>query len=348
MINHTRKGIIAGGNWILDQIKTIDCYPGEEQLVNILDQYISNGGSPYNVLKDLRKLDPQIPLEAIGLVGCDTRGEHIIKECSDLSIGVQQLQQTSDAATSYTDVMSVKSTGKRTFFHQRGTNALLDEPHFDFAHSNAKIFHLGYLLLLDKLDMVHPDGTTGSAQVFKKAKANGLLTSADIVSDATGAFKKVVPPALPFIDFLFINEIEAMMLTGYETKDKDGSILLDNCFAAASAIIGMGVQQWVLLHYEFGVIAIGKNGESLYQPCVKLPSEKIRGAVGAGDAFAAGVLLGLHETRPIKNCLELGVAAAAASLQHVTCSDGIFSVNQCLTLANQYGYRQMPEKTFVV
>ncbi|GIT38784.1 MAG: hypothetical protein Ct9H300mP7_7050 [Verrucomicrobiota bacterium] len=30
-----RKGILAGGNWIIDQVKMIDVYPQREQLANI-------------------------------------------------------------------------------------------------------------------------------------------------------------------------------------------------------------------------------------------------------------------------------------------------------------------------
>ena len=30
-----RRGILAGGNWIIDQVKIIDVYPGHEQLANI-------------------------------------------------------------------------------------------------------------------------------------------------------------------------------------------------------------------------------------------------------------------------------------------------------------------------
>ena len=42
----TRKGIIAGGNWIVDQIKLIEVYPQEERLANILRELTSNGGAP--------------------------------------------------------------------------------------------------------------------------------------------------------------------------------------------------------------------------------------------------------------------------------------------------------------
>lgn len=334
-----RKGILAGGNWVIDQIKTIDNYPALEELVSITAEYNSNGGSAYNVLKDLSKLKVPFPLEGIGLVGNDSKGHFIIDECEGLSINTYQIRKTNCVNTSYTDVMSLQSSGKRTFFHWRGANALLDESHFNFLDSSSKIFHLGYLLMLDKLDIVDENGQTGAARVLKRAKDQGFITSADLVSDRSGLFKKVIPPSLPYIDFLFINEIEARMLTGFETTKDIGNISLDDCYQAVSSIIEMGVREWVFLHYQHGVIAMSSKKEVIYQPSILLPNDKIVGTVGAGDAFAAGVLMGVHEEWEIKKCLELGVCTAATCLLSPTCSDGILSYKNCLSFGKTYGFR---------
>jgi sugar/nucleoside kinase (ribokinase family) len=335
-----RKGILAGGNWVIDQIKIIDSYPGEEELVCIIDEYSSNGGSAYNVLKDLSKLGAPFPLEGIGLVGNDPNGRYILDECTRLSINTTQIRETNCALTSYTDVMSVKSTGKRTFFHCRGSNALLSESHFDFTISSSKIFHLGYLLMLDNLDIVHENGQTGAANLLKKAKEHGFITSADLVSVRSDLFKKVIPSSLPFIDFLFINEIEARMLTGFKTTTNEGGISLSGCYNAACSLVEMGVQKWVFLHYQQGVVAMSSKKQVIYYPSVLLPGEKIVGTVGAGDAFAAGVLIGVHEDWKIENCLQLGVCAAATCLLHATCSDSILSYEDCLSFGANYGYRK--------
>ncbi len=91
------------------------------------------------------------PLAAAGLVGNDANGGWILRDCEAAGIDIAQLQQTDLAPTSYTDAMTVSGSGRRTFFHQLGANALLGERHFDFSGTEAKIFHLGYLLLLDGL-----------------------------------------------------------------------------------------------------------------------------------------------------------------------------------------------------
>jgi hypothetical protein len=48
-----RRGILTGGNWIVDRPKIIDVYPVQDSLANILGEISSCGGSPYNVLIDL-------------------------------------------------------------------------------------------------------------------------------------------------------------------------------------------------------------------------------------------------------------------------------------------------------
>ena len=51
-----RSGILAGGNFIVDHVKIVDHYQEHEMLESILSESMSNGGGPYNVLKDLARL----------------------------------------------------------------------------------------------------------------------------------------------------------------------------------------------------------------------------------------------------------------------------------------------------
>lgn len=336
-----KNGILVGGNWIVDYVKLIDVFPEEEKLVNILSESSCNGGSAYNVIMDLWKLQANFPLSGVGLVGDDDRGNQIISHCKSLGINTEQIRQTSKAHTSYTDVMSVMGTGKRTFFHQRGANALLDIADFDFSLSQDKIFHLGYLLLLDQLDIIEADGATRASKVLKKAKDHGLITSVDIVSERSDRFKDVIPSSLPNVDYLFVNEYEAGMITGIKTIGEDGSIIMKNCYDAALQLLDMGVNEWVILHFPEGVIAVSKSGDTHFQPSIRVPAAKVAGASGAGDAFAAGVLIGVHNNCGMKECLELGVSAAASSLFASTSSDGVLPSDECLKLAGLYGYREV-------
>lgn len=77
----SRRGLLAGGNWIIDQVKLIDVYPQREQLANIRGQYQGTGGAPYNVLLDLAKLGVGFPLSGAGFVGKDALGQLILGDC---------------------------------------------------------------------------------------------------------------------------------------------------------------------------------------------------------------------------------------------------------------------------
>lgn len=333
-----RQGILAGGNWIVDRVSVIDHYPEQDRLAYVLDTYRSNGGSPYNVLKDLARLQAPFPLSGAGLVGDDEPGQYILDDCASAGIDTGQITVTADASTSYTEVMTVERTGRRTFFHQPGANRLLDASHFDLGRSSARIFHLGYLLLLDRLDAVTPDGTTAASSLLQEAKHRGFRTSVDLVSAESDRFEPVVGPALPFVDYLFLNELEAHRLTGIATAavgSADWQAIAD----AAAELARRGVGDIVCIHCAEGVLVRTSDGRVIKQPSLALPENWIAGAVGAGDALAAGMLLGLHENWPLEDCLCAGVTAAAACLSDATCSGGVLPWQQCLELATRFGFR---------
>lgn len=333
----SRHGLIAGGNWIVDHVKIIDAWPQQDTLANILGQTDANGGSPYNILVDLAKMGAAFPLEAVGLVGDDADGRLIRAECAALGIKTDALQSTRQAATSYTDVMSVQSTGRRSFFHQRGANALLGPEHFDFTTTRAKHFHLGYALLLDRLDGLI-DGVPGMQIVFAAAHAAGLTTSLDCVSESSNRFASVVTPVLPQVDVFLANDFEAEKITGIAVR-KGERLDRAGTEAAARRLMELGVREWVALHFPEGACACNRQGEVVWQGSLRVPRSAIRGAAGAGDAFASGVLWGWHEGQDLAWSLKLGVGAAAACLRDPTCSGSIPTVADIEALARAWGYR---------
>jgi sugar/nucleoside kinase (ribokinase family) len=336
-----RAGILAGGNWITDQVKVVDSWPPQDALATILAQTSGNGGAPYNVLKDLAKLGAAFPLAGIGLVGDDENGRAIRADCAAHRIDTAQLRIVPGAATSYTDVMTEQGTGRRTFFHRRGANALLAPGHFDFSATQAKIFHLGYLLLLDELDEFDASGRPRSCAVLAAAQRAGLKTSVDVVSESSERFGRVVLPALAHADYCFVNDFEAERLTGIPLR-RNGVLDSAAVIRAAQKLIEAGVGEWVFIHAAEAAYACPATGEGHWQPSVKIAPTDIQGAAGAGDAFAAGVLLGLHEGQAVTDCLRLGVCAGAAALFHVTCSEGVRPEAGCLALGAKFGYRPLP------
>lgn len=347
-----RSGLLAAGNFIVDRFKIIDYYPREEMLASILRETSGNGGGPYNVLKDLAKMGAPFPLAAAGLLGDDPTGDSIIADCEAHGIDPGGLRRTPSAPTSYTDAFTVESTGRRTFFHQRGANSLLAPEHFDFtsgAAASAKLFYLGYFMLLETLDRVEPGGRTGASRVLEAASAAGMATIADMVSVEHADFAQSASASLPFLDWFILNEVEAGKLVGAALRHDEGKGGIDwaACEAAAQALLGLGVRRGVVIHFVEGAVAAAGEAEDAAQPALKilrqgsvqLPPDFVQGATGAGDAFAAGFIYGLHEDFPLSVCLRQAVSAAALCLSDPTTSEGLGPLANCLALGEEYGFK---------
>lgn len=340
----SRSGVLAGGNWVIDQVKMVDVYPQREQLANIRGESKGTGGAPFNVLVDLAVMGAPFPLFGVGLVGRDALGQEILDHCKKHKIDARWIQQTDNAPTSYTDVMTEIGNGRRTFFHNRGANALWDGNSLDFEKSKARIFHLGYLLLLDELDLPDKAFGTKAARLLAKAQAAGMRTSVDVVSEDSDRFQKIVSPALKHVDYCILNEIEAGKTTGFKIRQADGSFDTVAVKHAAGALLQLGVKEVVVIHFPEGAFARTRTGQDFWQSSLKLPPNYIAGTAGAGDAFCAGVLYGLHESWELQRSLLTGVCAAAASLSDATCTNGMRSLQACLALARKHKPRPPIQK----
>lgn len=334
----SRCGVLAGGNWVIDHVKVIDAWPAQDALARIIDQSDGNGGGPYNLLKNLAKMLCGFPLAGVGLVGRDADGARILRDCDAHEIDRRGFHQTAEAPTSYSDVMTTGDTGRRTFFHCLGTNALLGREHFNLSASSARIFYLGYLGMLSRLDAVRADGGTEAAQLFTQAGEMGLITAADLVSSQCGDFAAAINLSLPHLDYLLLNEYELARLVGSVAPAKDVNSLMVH----ACRVLACGVRRAVVVHLPEFALWVGPERSAVVQPSVRMSQEMIQGAVGAGDAFAAGLVYGIHQGWLPQDCLELGVCVAAASLRDVTSSAAVEPWETCLALGRKLGFNAPP------
>jgi len=333
-----RRGIAAGGHWIVDHVKVVDVWPDQDTISIILEQKRGTGGCPYNLLQDLSKMGRDFPLYAFGLLGDDADGRDILEDCRASGVDCSNLKTTREAPTSCTDVITVRKTGRRTFFHHPGTNALLNVEHIDLANCGARIFQLGYLALLETLDQVRADGQNGHQVLLSRARALGMITSADVASQGNALFSSIIKPCLPHLDFLFMNEIEAMRLTGRTVQRKDGVVDFSLIEEMAKDILAGGIGEAVVIHMRDGAVAACRDGNIVSHAACLVPADYIKGAAGAGDAFGAGFLFGVHEGWKMEQCLELATCAAAVSLGDVTCAGAIQPWQQCLDLGGKWGF----------
>ncbi len=328
-----RHGVISAGTWTHDRIKLIDGWPQEEHLAIISATDSQGGGSGHNVAIDIRKLDPTVPVEAIGLTSNDAAGDFLFQQAVATGIDTTQLHRTDCAGTSFTDVMTDTATGKRTFFHHPGTSDLLCPDHFDFKRCNGKLLHLGLLGLHKTMDSPWKEYANGWVAVLAAAKAEGIATNLELVSIAEEKIQLIATPCLAYLDTLIINEYELSALAATSVCDANGTVQPDLCQKAAKAVLSMGTMSLVVVHYPGGAIAVTADGETKFTNSFRVDPSWIKGAVGAGDAFAAGMLYGIHQSWSLDDSLQLAHAAAAASLRSSTTVGSVDTVEACLEFA---------------
>ena len=146
-----KKGIAIAGNLLLDIVKNIEKYPDMGMLAQITDVSYAVGGCVPNVGIDLSRMDPTIPISAVGKIGVDENGRFVLSQLQKNGINVSKVTFSKKSPTGFSDVMSVPS-GERTFFHQRGANAEFSPDDVDIAALNCDLLHIGYILLLDRFD----------------------------------------------------------------------------------------------------------------------------------------------------------------------------------------------------
>ena len=141
----------------------------------------------------------------------------------------------------------------------------------NFSRSKPRLFHLGYLLLLDALDQPDSRYGTRAARLLASAQAAGVKTSVDVVSEDGDRFARIVCPALKHVDYCILNEIEAGKTTGFKTRSAEGLLDIVALKHAAGALLQHGVRELVVIHFPEGAFARTRRGEDIWQSSLRLP-----------------------------------------------------------------------------
>ena len=330
------KGIAIAGNIITDIVKNIDSYPKMGMLSYITDTQYAVGGCVPNTAIDLAKIDHGIPIYALGKVGEDENGRYIISQLLQNGISVDGITFSAGSATSYCDVMSLP-TGERTFFHKKGANAEFSPDDINIDALCCDILHIGYILLLDQFDKPHKQYGTVMAEFLHRVQEAGIKTSIDVVSDNTVDFGSAVIPALKYCNFVIMNEIECCSVWKREAYDDTGALNYQTIQDCMEKMAACGVKDKVIVHSKrCSFILDVKSGGFMKIPSLQIPSEKIKGSVGAGDAFCAGCLYGLYNHFSDGQILEFASAAAACSLFAANSTDGMRTKAEIFEVAKKY------------
>lgn len=240
-------------------------------------------------------------------MGNDEDGTYVRQTLDDAGLDTNGLLTDENAPTSFTEVMSVTG-GQRTFFTYSGASAKFGTEDVDFGDILPEILHLGYFLLLQKVD----DGD--GLEILKTAKKKGVRTSIDLVSENSNRYA-LVKPCLPYTDYLIINEMEAGMLTDIEPCNA-------NLQKIAEELKTMGVGEKVIIHKPDCAVCLSDTGFTM-MPSYQLPDGYIKGTTGAGDAFCAGALYGIYEGWSDQQILEFASATAVMALGSADATSGL-------------------------
>ena len=301
-----KSGIAVAGSILVDEINEISAYPQAGELTKINSVQKSVGGCVPNVAIDLKRLCPDLIVKAVGKVGADENGKYVNDVLFENSVDIENVSIGTDK-TSFTQVMSVTG-GQRTFFTYAGASADFGKNDVPMSALNVKMFHLGYFLLLDKID----DGD--GEKILKAAQEVGVKTSIDLVSENSDRYS-IVLPCLKYVDNLIINEVEAGALTGIEP-------IKENLRAITEKLMFHGVKERIIIHTPELGVCLSKDGFTCV-PSYNLPKDFIVGTTGAGDAFCAGALLGIYQGKSNKEILEFASASAVAALSSTDATSGL-------------------------
>ncbi|EJZ7017891.1 carbohydrate kinase family protein [Salmonella enterica] len=318
---HERQGVLAIGNLLVDLSLRCPEYPQESMLTQITGVSKSCGGGCTNVLFDLARLAPDLSLSLSGIIGCDDNGEFILQEAAQHHIDTSRVYRSDRDATSSTYVMVNGQNGHRTFFHHMGANLHLTAERFANLDSQARIAHVAYMLLLPALEQEDSEWQTSGVRALANLQHQGFLVSLDLVSSPeTERYQRWVKPLLPYVDYLIINDEEARRLCDLE----DSSDYPDQ----ARRLLAMGVRKLVCIHYPQGAVAINHQGETRQVDAWHVPPHEVVSTLGAGDAFCAGMLYGIHESLSLKDSLRLACASAHFNLFSQSATEGARSLSE--------------------
>lgn len=322
-----RNGIAVAGSVIVDKINEISAYPNAGELTQIRSIQNAAGGCVPNVALDLKKIAPQLAVSAIGKIGNDAEGEFVADILKAGGVSTTGLAVMSGEKTTFTEVMSVPG-GQRTFFVYPGAGADFGVADMDFEAIDAKILHLGYFLLLQKVD--HGDGL----KILQKAKEIGLETSIDLVSENSDRYG-IVLPCLPYTDYLIVNELEAGKLAGMEPT-------ADNLQKIAEKLKKLGVRKKVIIHMPTCSVCLSDEGYSSLGSYI-LPDDYIQGTTGAGDAFCAGALIGIYNGWSDMEIMEFASACAVMALSSPDATTGMKEETVIKEFCKQFARREVKE-----
>jgi len=289
--------------------------PASGELLATEDFLMQPGGCAANVAVALSKLG--VGSRVVGRVGHDAFGDFVSSALAASGIDVSFIGRSETVGTSKTVIVPVLGEDRR-YLHTVGANADLTEADFrPGVMSGVEAVYLGGYLVLPGL---RPGAVVEVFDAAHRAHAQTLL---DVVlpGDAAATLDDL-RPILPSVDFFLPNYDEAARLT--DEPDPERQAALFNRAGAQTVIITMGAE---------GLLVRTATGTRR----VAAPRVEVVDGSGAGDAFTAGLIVGILEGWPLERSLVFASQVGALACTALGCTDGIPDRRRVAEMAGQNG-----------
>ncbi len=257
-----REGIACAGPWLIEHVHAIEQFPREGGRATVNHEAKEIGGV-FGVIAALRRLQAELPLYALGLLGEDDNGHLILDACHALDVDTFQLLVDEQVRTASAMVMQSHRSSLRTSFHSAGANDLLDLAHFDFRHCLASWFHLHDLAQLAVLGDLDPAGMPARA-LFQSAQAAGMATSLFCGELHEPGQARGLLAMLDHVDYLLLTAKALAQCTGRPAERADAWPQAELRAAAKELIVTGGLRSLAVAG-EAGICTVHRAGHCEWQ-----------------------------------------------------------------------------------
>jgi sugar/nucleoside kinase (ribokinase family) len=306
--------IICAGIIVADVfLPPMDRMPNEGELIEVDEPAHQVGGCASNTAIALSKLGKKTGI--IGMVGSDPIGDQLIRLLINEKINTNAVFKTKEASTSQTIIVPIKNQDRR-YIHYFGANSKISVSDLDnglngyLSPNNMKIFIFGGYLLMPNID------SKELAELFRKLKEKSYTIILDIAvtSNQRGISEKI-KDVLPYVDYFFPNDDESTQITNLEKPQDQAKCFMD-----------WGVKATAITCGTKGVFY--KDLECVYQ--VEPYKINFVDGSGSGDAFTAGMAIGISESWPTLDSLKFGAVLGASVCQGLGCNTTLFSRDEAI------------------
>jgi len=279
---------------------TLKRLPEPGELLPVERFVIQPGGCAANTSIGLAKLG--VSTAVAGKVGADLFGDFVLDVLTDAGVDVRGVIRSNEFETSKTIVLTLEGEDRR-FLHLFGANgALTGSEVSQTLLAGSRICYVGGFLAMSSFS------AEDLVVLFGKARELGVTTVLDVVVPGAEADATIFEAVLPFVDYFLPNEDEGRAITGSGEPETQAAMFRD--MGAGTVVITCGAD---------GVIAEGVDGGFR---CGTFDTEFVDGS-GAGDAFDAGFITGLLESKSLEECVRMGSAMGASCVREIGCTTGL-------------------------